>query len=332
MLDKLQVHQVVAFHESGSPIDVPAERWAATFHRKSAILRLRHRGYCLNYDLCHDLICLIQTDEKQVTALGRTVGRMALTGISTRLFFGGKGMAGAMLDLSARGAEKNTIVSGILIFNDTTTVSFVASANNYARFRAMLPKECIQPSSAERAEKLFDVVHRMTVDGERVLGEVDDEISGLAIELRHAEALADSGDNFAVRDSARHKVQELRRGYVQLVQMKRAVAFQLNRPLMLEKAKSPEKVESPAELPAVEVAASPASSSGWQKMPLILFLVASLLMTIICGAAGFVVAAIVGTATGASGNMALGLVLVGFVLGCIIGLRYVCHKRQAQVA
>src|SRR5215204_655875 len=123
--DRLEITNYTAFNSAGDPLLLPLNTLTAQLDFHERVLRIQSSAdptVCILKSL--ECILMIRAKEQEVTAIGKTLGRMALTGIGAALTSKGTGLGGTLLDLSFRGAETKTIVQGTIVFDDTTIVRF----------------------------------------------------------------------------------------------------------------------------------------------------------------------------------------------------------------
>ena len=112
----LKLLKVVAFDATGQAVLTPLNKWKLAYNERNATLEIKCAGYVKRYDLHHDLTAVAPGETRQKVALGKTVGRLALTGL-----LHGRYAAGA--DLRWGGVDRDQAIGLYFIFNDTTMVS-----------------------------------------------------------------------------------------------------------------------------------------------------------------------------------------------------------------
>lgn len=226
----IRCHRVVAFDSDGAPLKVPLSKWKADFDAKSESINLRYKSTRLTYRLRGDLETVTTASESQEFALGRTVGRIALSALAGRLLGQGKGLGAAFVDLSIRGAERRNLVELLLVFADTTTVSVVVPGQDLAELKSMLPGWFFSNKARARMDKFAGLVERMARDGIRVLNELQEHISALKEEINSCRKTAEEGESFAVRDSARERITKLEYEVANAETLAKVVRWELNQP------------------------------------------------------------------------------------------------------
>lgn len=227
-MNKLSVIRIVAFSNKNYAIHIPLSSWEVFLNGK--VLELKGAGSKVRYDLSNDLMCIFVTGKVEETAVGKTVKRMAVTGIASSLLSQGKGVGGAMMDLAVRGAETRIIVSARMVMKDTTTIDFEATEGEYRQFVSGLPANATTSQAKSRAEELISLVDRMSLDGHRSLPEIDGRIEAFIERRRLAEKLIIDGGSFEDRDVARQEVESLGNEIEYLQQLKKAVMYRLSTP------------------------------------------------------------------------------------------------------
>lgn len=225
---RIGVQRVVAFDSRGMPLKVPLSKWKVDFNETSESIDLRYKSTRLRYRLRGDLEAVTKAGESSELALGKTLGRLALTGLAGSLLSQGKGMGAALMDLSVRGAERRKLAELLLVFADTTTVSVVVSGEDLDQLRSMLPGWFFSEKAWARMEKFARLVERMALDGERVLTELQGRVSELKDEIEKCKKAVDQGETFAVRDAAREKVSDLASEIAYTESLARVVRWELN--------------------------------------------------------------------------------------------------------
>ncbi len=145
--------------------------------------------------------------EHQVKDYNKTFRRMAMTGIGTSMLSRGQldGMGAGLLDLSLRGAETNSIVSGRMVFDDSAVIAFNMPYNEFQTLAGYLPEHVFSIDALEESTAMFDLLNRMGADGARIIP----EILARVLEARdiHRDSLlnADRAATFDERDDLRQR-------------------------------------------------------------------------------------------------------------------------------
>lgn len=224
----IKASRVVAFDSLGAGILCPVGDWAVEIDTRSKAINLKTGKHRLTYDLTTQVVFLGVADQKEEVALGKTLGRMALTGIATNGFAAGKGVPGAVMDLALRGSERNLVVAAWLITDDTTAVEFEATAEEFKKLCALLPASAISNAGYEKAKDTVALVERMKLDGPRVVDELGTEIERLVQEIALVQQSEDSGQSFQERDASRMSRQTLQKALVERKSLRKAVTFNLS--------------------------------------------------------------------------------------------------------
>ena len=97
----------------GEPITADAAAWRVEPALRYGVLRLCNGPLSHTVDL-RSVLAAEVSEETEVNDIRKTLGRMALTGIGSSLFWDGRrgGLGASLLDLSARGAVKKGVWGG----------------------------------------------------------------------------------------------------------------------------------------------------------------------------------------------------------------------------
>lgn len=199
--------KVVAVDPAGVAITKRADQWTAKYNEKKNTLVLSCAGHRRRYDLTTGVRFLAIVDQKDEVDLGRTLGRMALTGIATNGFVHGKGVPGAVMDLAMRGVATNAWLRCEMVLTDLSVVSFEARPEELKAAPALV--RAASDVARERLEALNDLFRRVLADGERVLPELDANIAEQRKKAARLAQEAETGAGFAERDNARQKLDEV---------------------------------------------------------------------------------------------------------------------------
>lgn len=203
----LKATKVVATDQHGRPVNKPARKWAVKLNKKKGLLTLTCGSHKRQYSLATDLLYLAVAEEKSEIALGKTLGRMALTGLATNGFANGKGLAGGIMDFAVRGAEQNVSWRCELVLADLSVVSFEATPAELQGQPTLL--SYASDAARERLQGLNDLLRRLKLDGERVLPEIDAALVAIKEKIDQLRAVEASGVDFAARDEARSELRRL---------------------------------------------------------------------------------------------------------------------------
>ncbi|WP_158809289.1 hypothetical protein [Beijerinckia sp. L45] len=191
-------------NERGEWLDIQPATWDVRFDRRVGELSVRFAKTNEVLDL-KNLLAIWFGDERQVTDVKRTIGRMALTGIGASLFSKGEagGLGAGLLDLSLRGKEQKLIVSGTLIFRNSAAISFSLPRVEFDQFAKFVPPHAFEEGAAEQAVTSFGLLERMRADGRRVLAELAGDYDSAHARVQLLKADSEAGATFSLRDEAR---------------------------------------------------------------------------------------------------------------------------------
>ena len=116
------------------------------------------------------------------------------------------GVGAGLLDLSIRGSEKKSVVSGILVFADSAIVKFRLPAKEFDALASSVSERTFSSEAMEAAQEMFGLLQRMRADGPRVLPEMLAEIARSKDRVHELLVETDSGESFAARDAARQEL------------------------------------------------------------------------------------------------------------------------------
>lgn len=232
-MNNLAAVRVVAFSRKNEAIHIHPDEWKVDLFGNK--ITLKGGGSKIRYDLMTDLLCIYVTDKIEETAIGKTAKRLAMIGISAHLLSPGKGMGGAMMDYSIRGAETRVIVHARMVMKDTTSLSFEASEEEYEKFVAGLPSYVQTQEAVEEARKMIYLADRMAVDGIRSLAELDSKITSLREQQIQARQRTTTDGSFEERDDARLEEQNIAGEIEYQLQLKKAAMHRLSEPPVLKR-------------------------------------------------------------------------------------------------
>lgn len=212
-MSKFEVLRLPLMSSDGQWMRVASNQWAASLDKKG-LFKLRHRdvGHVLSLG---DLLAIEVGDEAQVTAVGKTLGRMALTGVGAALFTQGRGgsVGAGLLDLSLRGAEKKSVISGLMIFLDSSIMKFKVSAEEFDTIVKSVSQHVFSAEALQDASEMFDLLRRMKADGERVLHEILSSLIEAKSQMNTLAISSEIGQSFAERDAARQELAAAEHNY-----------------------------------------------------------------------------------------------------------------------
>lgn len=220
MPSEFQLVNVVAFDDHGDPVLEPLNKWKVSYNRRAATVEIKARGYVRQYDLRSDVAACGVGDSHEKVALGKTLGRVALTGL-----FHGRYAAGA--DLRWGGVSRNEIHEFFLMFDDTTTLSMELDGDEYDEFSEQLPERARADDAQQRMERLLERIQAMVADGPRVLTELNGQRIAIQAEIEQQKPLIDGGATFDARHGARTRSEELTRSLNDVNVVRQAVLYDL---------------------------------------------------------------------------------------------------------
>lgn len=261
----LRPERVVAFSKNGLPVKtnfnwaLRISYWKATLHARRSFSFRSLRVF----DLTSEVQFFGETDRVTTQArheisVGRTLGRMYLTGLAADKMKPGKFSGAALMDLSLRGVARNktsshTTFEGVIVFKDTSVVRIVnANESEWERLKSLLAKSVLGSRGQEAAGRDLDEVRRLCEDGERVLPELSDKIEKLSLQMSAALEEAQRGDNFERRAASRRLFEDLERKYSHIVMLFDVVCWEFGLPMggRPGTASAPEKT-APEPVPAM---------------------------------------------------------------------------------
>lgn len=196
--------------EAGEPLSLAPNQWQLRSDLRAGSIRIQGNGHTRTLDL-REVLAVEVGEEKEVTAVGATLGRMALTGIGAALVSRGRrgGFGASLLDLSVRGAVKQSAATGVMVWPDTTILSFGVQGAEVEQFLNSVPAEAFEEEALEEAQHRLGLLERMRADGRRALDEMAQEVAQVALHVRELNARAEQGATFTERDEARQEAMEL---------------------------------------------------------------------------------------------------------------------------
>lgn len=220
MASDLQLLRVVAFNAEGQPVLVPLERWRLQYSERRATLELKCSGYSRIYDLRTELASVAPMDSRKKVSLGKTLGRVALTGLV-------HGRHGAAADLRWGGLDRDEVVTLMLFFRDTTTVQIDLESDEVEALLEMVPESVASEEAYEAATAVVRRINAMVEDGPRVVIELDAKTAKLTDELAALRPKIQSGESFDERQAARERCGVIERELVELQSTRVAVVYTL---------------------------------------------------------------------------------------------------------
>lgn len=208
----------------GEPITADPAAWRVEPALRFGVLRLRNGSLSHTVDL-RSVLAAEVSEETEVNDIRKTLGRMALTGIGSSLFWDGRrgGLGASLLDLSARGAVKKGVYGGALVFRDTSVINFVLFEAEFEELWRLVPEAAFEEEAIDEARELLDLLERMKADGRRALDEYAAELIALDIHLDELLQLVEGGTSFQARDAARAEAAEVQDRLTNMRQFLRAL-------------------------------------------------------------------------------------------------------------
>lgn len=210
-MKNLNAFKVVAFTKTDPDVAItcnPAD-WKPTLDFSTMTLHLRNKKESRTYNLATDALCAYPISGRKESDIGKTAGRMLLTGIATGALSKGKGGGGALMDLALRGSEKRVIAGVCIVMHDTTAVTFESTVDEFTSIVGKLHKAVPNLGDESDHTKIIKTIDSLAADGERVLIELDESISSASQRYLDAQENAETGASFAERNNQRNLIQEL---------------------------------------------------------------------------------------------------------------------------
>ncbi len=218
MTSALNLINVVAFDGAGNADIQPLKKWKATYRKKQASIDLKCDGYTKVYDLRTQVIAVGVGESIKKVALGKTLGRVALTGLL-------HGRHAASADLRWGGIDRDESQEVFLMLDDTTTVTMEMDGDEFEVLAGLVPDTAKEDDAQERAQKLMDKIKAMVADGERVLTELTVKHDQLQAEDAALAGQVDAGQSFDERHTARERRGQIARQLAELATEQRAVSY-----------------------------------------------------------------------------------------------------------
>jgi hypothetical protein len=220
MPTNLQLLKVVALDASGQAVRTPLDKWKLSYVERNATLEIACPAYAKRYDLRKDLAAVAPGETREKVAIGKTLGRLALTGL-----LHGRHAAGA--DLRWGGIDRDESMSLYLIFKDTTTVSMELDSDEMEYLLKEVPQGVATEESYQSAVALSKRVKAMAQDGPRVLTELDAKAAEIGGQVEKLTPLVESAATFDERHLAREQCAALQLQLAELGNTRTAVLYEL---------------------------------------------------------------------------------------------------------
>lgn len=232
--------RVVALDSNGLPISKDPKDWQVSVNIPAKQLNLTCNRFQVIYRFEEELLHVTVTNKSEEIDLGKTLSRMALSGLSASYLRKkeGSGIGGALLDLSVRGSEKTVIAEGVLCFTDTSLIKFEATKEELAAISTIFPADSFSEKSRTKFERMLEKLKRMVEDGAQILPEIAASITKLSEQLKEAEDNVAKGTTFEERDAARDAVRSIKSQISDLQTFHKIVGFELREPEKIAVIKS----------------------------------------------------------------------------------------------
>ena len=216
---------VVAFNADEEAITCDPSNWIPSLDFSKMRLHLKNKKESRTYDLTTDTLCAYPISGRQENDIGKTAGRMLLSGVAAGALAKGKVGGGALMDLAIRGSEKRVIAGIRLVMLDTTTVEFESTVDEFTAIIAKLRN--VFPDLGDESDhaQIIKTVDSLVADGERVLVELTDSIASVSEKYTEAKQNAETGATFADRNNQRNLIQNLAIKLRKKEGIKKAVEF-----------------------------------------------------------------------------------------------------------
>lgn len=191
------VFQCFAFRANGQPVTVPASEIRVTCDslQQRFILVLRDSACILAFS---DIKYVLMIDAEEKTALMRSVGRAALIGTVAGLWRspgrgrGGAGLSAVLADLALNGAQKKSLFSGFICFNNGVILLFDSLVErDLEALSSMMHEGVFSEEGQLYFEQLLARQQEYLIDGEKVVDELFADVcttsSAAALALRAIE-------------------------------------------------------------------------------------------------------------------------------------------------
>jgi hypothetical protein len=220
MASDIQLLYVVAFDASGAPVIHPLDEWKVVHNERQASIEVSYGSYRKTYDLRVKVIAIGLGEAKKKVALGKTLGRLALTGLI-------HGRHAASADLRWGGVDRDEYQNVFLVMDDLTTVQWEMHNPEFLELEKLLPKAAKVETAAGDVKKLRARINAMVEDGDRVLDELEASRLSLESQRDEVQAKVESAASFDERHAAREQSEALTQQLAELTTTQRAVLFQL---------------------------------------------------------------------------------------------------------
>lgn len=248
MASDIKLVNVVAFDSGGNAVVQVLKKWKVDFNARRATIEIKTDGYAKTYDLRTQVVAAGIGESSKTVSIGKTLGRVALTGL-----LHGRHAAGA--DLRWGGLDRDRSQEVFLMLDDTTTVTMEMDSDEFESLTKVLPDAAKEDDAQARVGRLMDKVKAMVADGERVLTELSDKQTRLLAEDAALAGEVDAGQSFDERHAARERRGQLARQLSELAIEQRAVTydFAVIRASKALRAQADSKTSVPATAPVAQI-------------------------------------------------------------------------------
>jgi hypothetical protein len=118
------------------------------------------------------------------------------------------GIGAGLLDLSIRGFETKSSVSGLLIFNNFAIISFLLRDNVFAELKQLLPEYVDSREALDYAYGVAELLDGMKEDGSRAIDEMAADLVSESKLISKYEYAIENGESFDARSNARKQLME----------------------------------------------------------------------------------------------------------------------------
>jgi hypothetical protein len=217
--------RVFLFDEKGKPISVSRVRNVyLTLSNLALVIYPGKSGFMspqpargIVYNLPQDVrfLGVLNQSSQTKTRVGKTIGRMMLSGLAAGLLTGGRsgsGLGGALLDYRIAGKEQVVVtdVSARIVLRDFSIFDITCSDSDFEKLCSSLPSELFGDEADRDVSEHLDKIERMANDGPRIYPELIDCISGLKKDIESTTFEVQEGKTFSERDKARQKLEGLK--------------------------------------------------------------------------------------------------------------------------
>ena len=221
MADSLRLVNIVAFDTEGRAVIQPLKQWKLNYRERQASVEVQCGAYRRNYDLRTEVVAVASGESNRKVSLGKTLGRVALTGLL-------HGRHAASADLRWGGLDRDESQEIYLVMRDTSVIALEIDGDDLDDLLEVLPEDAKRDDAQERWDRLMKRIQAMVEDGPRVLDELEAERRALESEQAQIQPQADGGKTFDERNAARERAKEIGAKLSELAVVQRAVLYDLS--------------------------------------------------------------------------------------------------------